>query len=411
MKRRSLIIAWMAFGTAFMQRAAAVDWYVALDGTGQGTSGWANATNDLQGAIDACHKGDTVWVSNGVYRTGGRIGYPAGSVLSNRVVIAKAITVRSLSNDPAQTVIRGNWDPDTTNGPAAVRCVYMSFNESVGASLIGFTLTNGATLSSTGNAGDDQRGGGIFAYSSWGAMVISNCIIAGNSAAGQGGGAYGGKLHDSVIAGNAVRTDSPNYNSGAGGGVCAGKLYDCLLTGNSGSYGSAASGGTLTKCLVVNNMSAYAVYAGTLYNCLIVSNTSANAVRAGKIYNCTIANNTSYGADREAVFFNSIVYFNTSGNVRTAENSWTNSCTTPAQTGWVTGDGNITNAPLFVNRAAGDYRLNRDSPCINAGTNGSWTTSVFDLDGHQRIDTFSGLVDMGCYEYAYLFRGTIWTVR
>lgn len=402
----------MVFVTAFAQRAAAVDWYVALDGTGQGTNGWANATNDLQGAIDACSKGDTVWVSNGVYQTGGRIGYPAGSVLSNRVVIAKAITVRSLSNDPAQTVIRGNWDPNTTNGPAAVRCVYMSFSTGASASLIGFTLTNGATLSLTGMTGDDQRGGGIFAYSSWGTMVISNCMIAGNSAAGQGGGAYGGKLYNSVIAGNAVRTDSPNYNSGAGGGVCSGALYDCLLTGNSGSYGSATSGGILNKCLVVSNMSAYAVYAGALYNCLIVSNTASYACRAGTLYNCTVANNKGCGLYyTEIAASNCIVYFNKSGNYSSLNKPMAYCCTTPAQTNWVSGDGNITNAPSFVNSAVGDYRLNRDSPCINAGTNGSWTTSGVDLDGHRRIDTFSGVVDMGCYEYEYLFRGTIWTVR
>jgi len=33
---------------------------------------------------------------------------------------------------------------------------------------------------------------------------------------------------------------------------------------------------------------------------------------------------------------------------------------------------------------------------------------AFDLDGHSRIDRFSGVVDMGCYEY--LPAGTMYSV-
>ena len=53
---------------AFAQVAGATTWYVTTNGTGDGSSSWANATNSIQGAIDnpGVVAGDTVLVSNGV---------------------------------------------------------------------------------------------------------------------------------------------------------------------------------------------------------------------------------------------------------------------------------------------------------------------------------------------------------
>jgi hypothetical protein len=59
--------------------------------------------------------------------------------------------------------------------------------------------------------------------------------------------------------------------------------------------------------------------------------------------------------------------------------------------------GNITNEPLFVNAAAGNYHVQLDSPCIDAGTNLPWMAGATDLDGNPRI--VDGRVDIGCYEY------------
>ena len=59
-------------------------------------------------------------------------------------------------NGPEQTIIQGWQVPGTTNGPGAIRCVYLNGN----VVLSGFTLTNGATLAS-GDEYNLQSGGGV----------------------------------------------------------------------------------------------------------------------------------------------------------------------------------------------------------------------------------------------------------
>jgi len=60
------------------------------------------------------------------------------------------------------------------------------------------------------------------------------------------------------------------------------------------------------------------------------------------------------------------------------------------------GIGNIANAPLFMDAASGNFRLQSNSPCINAGRNAD-ARDGSDLDGNPRI--VGGTVDIGAYEF------------
>jgi hypothetical protein len=419
---------------------AATNYYVATNGPGPAPyTNWATAASNIQAAIDVTLAGDTVYVSNGVYNTGGVTNYPSTGTLTNRVAIWKNITVRSANNDPVHTIIMGATDPGTgSNGPAAVRCVYIT----AGAWLIGFTLTNGATLAS--GVADDKYGGGVYGGSisnciitgnsassvgggTFGGSTRYNCTIVGNNSAGEGGGVDGGISFNCTIIGNSayrgggVRrgthynctlSDNSSVSDGGGalssGGAC--NLFNCLLTGNStgsGGGGSGAYGGTLYNCTIVGNSASYGGggYNSILYNCTVVSNTAVTAGGGGynsTLYNCTVVGNSAtYGGGmRFGNCLNCIVYYNTSANWYDTSEKFTNSCTYPTQSTWQVTDGNITNDPSFVNTNAGNYRLSQVSPCINAGANAFVTTNMpTDMDGHHRIDFFNGIVDMGCYEY------------
>jgi hypothetical protein len=310
---------------------------------------WATAASNIQDAVDAASEaGAQVLVTNGVYQTGKRLISTAGMV-PNRVAVTKPIMVRSV-NGAAVTVIQGYQDPAPTITDSSVRCVYLTS----GATLVGFTLTHGGAPVLCITSGNDtactgQTGGGVMSESA--SAVVSNCVLIGNSA-NYGGGASGGTLYNCTLSGNST--------TGDGGGAAEGcTLHNCTLTGNSASYGGGAAWCTLNNCSLSGNSASSkggGAYGGTLNNCIAYYNHAPN----GDNYSDSILNY---------------------------------SCTTPLPTNGVA---NLTNAPLFVNQAGGNLRLQSNSPCVNAGSNASAPASP-DLDGNPRI--VGSTVDIGAYEF------------
>ncbi len=224
--------------------AESADFYVSPFGSGTAPYGsWADAATNIQDAIDAASGGDTVWVTNGVYATGGKA---MDGDLTSRVALYKPLTVRSV-NGPFVSFIEGGW---TTNGPTAIRCAWLTN----GAVLKDFTLEGGGTRSS-GPSPLYVSGGGACCVSS-NAWVV-NCLIRSNTAY-QGGGVYSGSVFGSALTGNSTITlnGSASYQS---------VLVGCTVSSN--AYAAAVYGGWLTNCIVYYNSQNYSASTRLSYCC------------------------------------------------------------------------------------------------------------------------------------------------
>jgi PKD repeat protein len=327
---------------------------------------WPTAATNIQDAIDVAPAGGSVLVADGLYQFGAK---PAGGA-SNRVATLVPLTIQSV-NGPASTVI---------DGTGSVRGVYLTN----GASLYGFTVTGG-------------NGGGVIGQSL--ESVISNCVVTANL----GSGANNCSAYRCLLSAN---------SASSGGGASGCLLQNCLLTGNvaTGDYsgGGGAAGGTLNYCIISNNAATGAQGGGggasgcVLNSCLVISNSArySGGVDASTINNCTLVGNSvggqpwSWGGgEGNSTVNNSIVYYNSGSAPNIGYSSTASHCCAPDA---APGPGNFTNAPLFRNLAAGDLRLQSNSPCINAGSK-AFVATAADLDGNPRI--VGGAVDIGAYEY------------
>jgi len=228
-----------------------------------------------------------------------------------------------------------------------------------------------------------------------------------------------------VIAGNSAST---------GGGAFRGTLNDCSILRNSAQHGGGARDSTLIACTVISNSAI--IYGGGVYghplgptaltNCTLLGNSALygggaygeSTTTACTLVNCTVVGNSATGilngatgdfggggADRSRLI-NCVVYHNQGAatqNDNVHRCTINSCCTTPLPLG---GNGNITNAPLFVDLAGGNLHLQPNSPCIDAGLDLSGDVA-HDLDGRPRpLDgNADGLpaFDMGAYEHAVLF--------
>jgi hypothetical protein len=392
---------------------------------------WPTAATNIQDAIDVSIAGETVLVSNGVYRLGNRVVF--GGV-GNRVVIDKPLAVQSV-NGPDATSIVG-----PAPGATDVRCVYLTN----GAFLAGFSLSNGVSRY-MGDPIKEQSGGGAWCASS--SAVISNCVIANNYANQGGGGVYQGtlmnctltknqafiegggadwaNLSNCILSSNSVVQGTGGggahfgtlsncvlfaNSAGSGGGVYSNMVFNSTFISNTATFGGGAYGAMLSRCtLTGNRATSYGggIYGGSANNSLLASNVAAlqgGGAHGGlfgiTMANCTIVANICTNAGggvfggAGASLYNSIIYYNSAviSNTHNLYGTTNNHCCFPE----ATGSFNISNSPTFVDFLGHDYHLQTNSPCINSGKN-SYAPPGVDLDGNPRIA--GGTVDIGAYEF------------
>jgi hypothetical protein len=260
---------------------------------------WATAATNIQDAVNVAGPGDIVLVTNGTYSSGGVV---VGG-LTNRVMLNQPITLISV-NGYKSTIIQGAWDPASTNGPDAVRCVWVG----IGAVANGFTLENGGTLA----AGD---------YS-----VIS------------GGGIWG------------------NYSTNA-------FVLGCELTNNSAVQGGGAAYATVNNSLVVGNFASFGggAFYSSLNNCTVMNNQALNISQGAGTFNANVRNSIvigNYDANPSFLFL-----LDNYDSLGFAAPIYTYSCSFGSQP-LPSGQGNLTQSPIFIDL----YHMSTVSPCYGAGS-------------------------------------------
>jgi len=336
---------------------------------------WATAARTIQDAVDAASfEGAIVLVTNGTYASGGALIAPLFG--SNRVAVTKPLEIRSV-NGPRVTAIQG----DRSGTSNEVRCVYLTN----GASLSGFTLTNGGAVYDALN-GFNSTGGGVWCSSS--DAVVSNCVLVGNEAYSHGSGGYGGTYQNCMFLSNrwAAAVEQAILSNcvldgNRGWAAYQSTLNQCVLSRN--WYGAQEC--ALANCILSGNMDG--VDRGFLTNCTITGTMSGYVAASGStLVHCNIVGNSGFGVDKSQVD-NSIVYYNVSGNVSPYNSSTFNyCCTTPLPTN---GIGNISDEPLLADLS----HISAVSPCRGAG-NAAYTSGV-DIDG----ETWLAPPSIGSDEY------------
>jgi alpha-tubulin suppressor-like RCC1 family protein len=304
----------------------AKDIWVATNGNnamGDGSVGAPYAT--IQKGIEVALNGDHVVVKAGTY-----------SGIGNRVItlMGKAIQVRS-ENGPYETTI-------DCGQQQAFRA---TSGESVTTVIDGFKIINGSVTS-----GADWGGDGIIRiYHDGGtesALTVRNCIFTGHT----------------VTATYVTTTVGIIMKSQSGKKAL---IQNCLFYGNTingggwlSGLGSGGGGGVI--CFPATWQGAY-----NIVNCTIANNTLTGSGKiipvetvSGSISNCIVWGNSApnypFSVDNnQATLVNGgspVTYSLASGGVMT-----------------LGGAGILTQDPLFVNAASGDYSLAMGSPARNAG--------------------------------------------
>ena len=310
-------------------------------------------------------------------------------------------------------------------------CLIVSNSADIGSGIRMVMPTNRCVVVNCRIVGNLARvsGGGISAgnlfdylFSRPGAMLITNCLLNGNTSWDNGGGGAligGVSLCDCLVSSNEAAVD--------GGGVLVMDLatndwagiHRCTIVGNRAemSAGALIVNSTMDNSIIVGN-TANDMYGGmrannsTIRSCLVANNggpyCGGICLLGSCAENCTISGNAATNVsaaveleDTNAVMRNCIIYYNTPCDIE-----WTFPITNPADncvacctSTNIIGTLCITNEPAFVSIGGNDFRLQSGSPCRDAGTNQPWMADATDLDGIPRImPQPGGTVDMGCYE-------------
>lgn len=306
----------------------------------------------IQQAVDASGPGDDIQVQQGVYRENVVVEAAKAFTLSGGWAPSFDLQARN----PALTVVDGDTDADGL-GDGSVFRLHAGAGTGIEVTLENLTLRNGAA---TG-------GGGVCARAAGGTVdlrLVSDIVTLSSADSG------GGVLAASSANGNLTLT-----------------AENCVIAGNTASEGGGVG---------ISSSGAGARTDATLVNCTVYGNIAGS--RGGGIFGGSAdAGSTTITALNDIVWNNADtdLFLSQQDASTTAAASYSDLGTVVAGAAAFTADHTLDADPVLVNPALGNFRLNADSPCINAGDAAG--AAATDYEGAPR--PVDGAVDIGADEY------------
>ncbi len=416
---------------------------VKKDATGTPVDGstWDRAYRDLRSAIDASASGDEVWVFAGTYLPPDPVGAPGNTdrtksfALKSGVAIYggfdqtsdSSVTDRNADPETNQTILSGDLGetvldgtPDGDNSYHVVTAV----DTAEGTILDGFTIQAGHALTiATPEVLLD--GGGIYINRSH--LYVQNCRIR-NNWAGAGGGVYidddGGtsavKFVDCLFDSNWAKDQGAGIRQKSG--TLSVQRCRFLSNGTPGYYDSVDYGGAIHATGSTGSL--------TIDNSLFKGNKSRHegagvlcATETCALTNCTVVENTSRRWDGSYTYSDGAGLHGSEGVEVLNSIFWDNNaeasnpsastlayqiavgsgssvkytCVMDDQIGGSVPFGGSSNRNIDVDPefiGSGDYRLQDDSDCVDAGR----SAGAASLDLLRQPRQVRCYVDMGAYE-------------
>jgi hypothetical protein len=341
---------------------------------------WAHAKKTIQAAVSLTEDNDSVIVTNGVYAP---VTPTPGRVLTIESVNGADFTIIDGGN--ANRCLTACDSTDTIWQDVVLR---------------GFTLRNG-------NADKASS----FTFYGGGAVggTLYDCVLMNNYAGQGGGGAYATRLVRCVVRRNRTNVESASSH---GGGILNCFAERTRIEGNTSTENAGVSGGQSLNCIIWNNSakaSGGVGYGANLVNCTIVGNAAVTNAGIGgcSVCNCIIWGNTN-SSGRVLNYTPRYSVISTNGS--SVVTNWfgvspDHCCTVPVyNSSCISGD------PMFVDAAAGDFRLLQGSPCVSRGNpyylwnydyfTGNEVYMTTDFGGNPRMTDNN--VTIGAYEsYAH----------
>ncbi|MCL4786851.1 MAG: DUF1565 domain-containing protein [Verrucomicrobia bacterium] len=449
--RHPIVLAALFINAAEPVTTDAAVWFVRTNGNDAlpGTS-WTDAKRTVGSALNVASAGDEIWVAQGTY-AGHLIFKPDVALYGGFAGVEATRAKRNWTNH--LSILWGTTNKvvvNITNSGPATRLDGFTIGGGNGIHGGGISMVGAGPVIANNTIRNNITDGAGSGISIWGFQllsstnahfpVITNNIIVDNQAINDEGDGAGIAIIGSspLIAWNVIARNTATRN---GGGIACWRhsfpfIANNFIVANSASYdeltASSGGGGIFASATDLDGRPiAFAISAPVIINNVIAANGAKDGGGVSVVDSlygaATIANNTIVANNGAGIFWantsptndNNIVAFNARGFERSQyftneaiirfNNVFGNEVLGAPANSYITSDrtgnaGNICADPKFANFAIGDFHLQPDSPCVDAGSTALAPTIWVDVDKQPRLQGVA--VDIGADESD----GTIWNV-